>query len=142
MATTTRTDYEALLVEASQAGMAALEAATPTPMVVYEADGLTDKPKPGGQSWYESDGACGFAWVVIRPATTGFARWLKKNRFEVDRSIKEVEGGSWGTSYYGGYQFWVWAGGQSVDRKSAFADAFAGVLKQAGYDAYPQSRLD
>ena len=135
-------EFEKILADASAAGRKAAAKAIPTPMVVYEADGLSDRPKPGGRAWYESEGACGFAWIVLRPATTSFARYLKKTRFEVDRSVKEAEGGSWGTNYYGGYQFWVWVGGQSIARKAAFAEAYAEVLTEAGFEAYAQSRLD
>ena len=149
MTTTTRTEFDTLLADAHRAGKLAMEAATPTPMVVYEADGLTDEPKPGGKEWYVPQGACGFAWVTLRPATTPLARHIRKTRFELgsgfgtyDRSVKEADGGSWGKGYYGGYQFWVWGGGQSVELKSAYATAYAEVLEAAGYNAYAQSRLD
>lgn len=139
---TTTTDYRPLLRQADDAGVAAMEATRPTPMVVYEADGLTDQPKPGGQSWYVPEGPCGFAWVTIRPATTGFARWLKRYRFHAERPVLEAEGGHWGKAYYGGYQFWVWRGGQSYELKLAYANAYAEVLREAGIDAYPGGRLD
>ena len=149
--TTTTTNYEGLLKAAVAAGWKAAREATPTPMTVYEADGLTDRPKPGGKSWYVSEGVCGFAWVTLRPATTGFARWLRKHRMadrndwggrDALRSTNEAEGGSWSKGYHGGYEMWVWAGGQSLARKEAFARAFADVLKDAGYTTYVGSRMD
>lgn len=140
--TTTTTDYRQLLADAHAAGLAAMEATRPTPMVVYEADGLSDEPKPGGQAWYVPEGPCGFAWVTIRPATTPFARWLKANRFDVDRWVNEAEGGRWSKAYGGGYQFWVWVGGQSVELKAAYARAYAETLREAGVEAYSASRLD
>ena len=33
-------------------------------------------------------------------------------------------------------------GGQSIERKEAYAAAYAAVLKANGIDAYPNSRLD
>jgi len=52
--------------EACEAGERALREAKPTPMIVSEADGLSDKPKAGGKSWYVPSGVCGFAWVKVR----------------------------------------------------------------------------
>jgi hypothetical protein len=44
--------------------------------------------------------------------------------------------------YYGGYEIWVREFGQSVDRKYAFAQAFAQVLGKYGIEASAGSRLD
>jgi hypothetical protein len=108
-------------------------------MVVYEAllplpgiFGLTKDDRralPGGKRWYEDEGVCGFAWVTVRPATTGFARWLLKS--------KRARVG-----YHGGAQIWVHDFGQSMARKEAYARAFAKVLVEAGYSAVADSRLD
>lgn len=142
-------EFEALLAQAHAAGQAALEAAIPTPMVVYETAGLSNQPKPNGREWYVNEGACGFAWVTLRPATTPLARYLKKTRFELstqfdtaDRAQIEAEGGHWSKAYNGGYQLWVWGGGQSITRKEAYASAYAEVLRDAGYKAYSGSRMD
>lgn len=42
----------------------------------------------------------------------------------------------------GGLQYWVSQGGQSMQRKEAFARAFASVLKANGIDAFADSRMD
>jgi hypothetical protein len=75
------------------------------------------------------DGACGFAWVTVKPANSSFAIWAKKNKLM--RS-----------AYGGGVQYWVSEFGQSVDRKAAFAGAFAKVLREAGINAVAGDRLD
>ena len=78
---------------------------------------------------YILDGLCGFAWVTISPARGAFVNWLKTQ-------------GIGRKGYYGGYEIWVREFGQSVDRKSAFAGAFAEVLEKYGITAYTGSRLD
>jgi hypothetical protein len=110
-------------------GVAAGEAAKPTPMVVYEAD-CFGRPKADGESWRESEGACGFAWIIVRPGNGSFAKWLMKN-------------GHARRAYNGGVQIWISDHGQSVDRKVAHAYAMAAHLREAlGVHAYPDSRLD
>ena len=133
--------FETLLAKASAAGHLAAEAAVPTPMVV--SDSQTD------QSWFVSEGPCGFAWVRLRPATSTFARYIKATRMNLEigfntagRAQVEAEGGHWSPAYQGGYEMWVWVGGQSMARKEAFARAHASVLQEAGYQAYAGSRMD
>jgi hypothetical protein len=78
---------------------------------------------------YILDGLCGFAWVNISPARGAFVNWLKAQ-------------GIGSKGYYGGYEIWVREFGQSVDRKYAFAQAFAEVLGKYGIEASAGSRLD
>tara|TARA_R110002051_G_scaffold84560_1_gene149863 strand:- start:675 stop:1019 length:345 start_codon:yes stop_codon:yes gene_type:complete len=75
---------------------------------------------------------CGFAWVKIRPATTSFAKTLKKEGI-VDY-----------VSYNGGYDIYNPAdyGGQSMDFKEAGAEAYAKVLNSYGIRAMALSRAD
>ena len=75
---------------------------------------------------------CGFAWVKTRPATTSFARALKK------AGIVDY------VSYNGGYDIWNPSDyhGQSMDVKEAGADAYAKVLNSYGITAYSMSRAD
>jgi len=122
-------DYAAIHREAHSAGMAAGKAAIPTPMTVYEADGLSNRPKPGGKSWYVSEGVCGFAWVTIPDGRSSFARWAAKQKL-----------GHKG--YPKGFDLWVHQFGQSMTRKEAYARAYAKVLRDNGIDAYPRSRMD
>lgn len=122
-------EFETLYAKAHEAGHAAAVAVNPVPMVVGEADGLSNRFKPGGQQWFVSEGVCGFAWIVVRPGNSSFARWLKKEK----KASKD---------YYGGVSLWIRDYNQSMQRKEAYAHAFAGVLKAAGIEAYGQSRLD
>jgi hypothetical protein len=75
---------------------------------------------------------CGFAWVKVRPATTPFARFLKK------------EGIVRYPSHNGGYDVYDPSGwvGQSIDVKERGAEAYEKVLRKYGITAYAMSRLD
>jgi hypothetical protein len=91
-------------------------------------------------------GACGFAWVTVRPATGPFINWCKKQA-----KLAEAEGDRWrahkfgSKAWNGGWQFWdpgEW-GGQSVDVKEAGAVAFRNVLAvELGLNVEVGSRLD
>jgi hypothetical protein len=122
--------FEAAWVRAVNAAKLAGEALTPRPMVVSEAAGLSDRPAPGGKSWYVPDGVCGFAWVTVSPGNSSFAKWLVKNGYA-------------SKAYGGGVSHWVSAFGQSMERKEAYARAMADVLRnELGVNAYPGSRMD
>jgi hypothetical protein len=98
-------------------------------MVVQQRADVMDDTSPVVQQWVVPDGVCGFAWVKVRPGNCSFALWLKKHK-----------GGR--TDYYGGIVLWVSAYNQSMEKKLAYARAFAGVVKEAGVDAYADYRLD
>lgn len=99
---------------AQAAGLAAGEAATPTPMTVC---GVT-----------YADGMCGFASVRVK-GNTSFGKWLVAS-----------ENGH--KSCAGGVLLWISEHGQSYARKLAHAEAMAGVLRAAGVDARVESNLD
>lgn len=114
---------------AHEAGMAALAATTPTPMVWGKPSTPlgTDVAVPLGVSY---EGACGFAWVKV-PGNTSFAKHMR------------AAGYGRTDSYAGGTNLWVREGGQSYERKMAYAEAFAGVLREAGLQkVYAQGRMD
>lgn len=122
-------EFEALLSEADAAGNAAAEAAVPVPMNVKNMH--TD------EVWHVPDGACGFAWVVVKPGNCPLANWLKKEgNGDFDNSAR------WSKHYHGGVSNWVGGFNQSVARKEAYARAFAKVLEAAGHKAFAGSRLD
>jgi len=112
-------DFCSLHDAAHNAGMRALVAAVPTPMVVSER---------GGQQWFVAEGACGFAWIEFQ-GNTAWGRWAKK-------------AGVASKNYPSGLCVWVSEGGQSITRKEAYARAYADVLRNAGIEAYAGSRLD
>lgn len=105
----TETEMRALYTKAVENGMA-------------KADKLFDK--------YGDRDACGFAWVTIRPGTSRFARFLKKNNYAR-------------TAYGGGVSIWCnYRNTQSVGLLEAMARGIADVLREAGIEAYASSRLD
>lgn len=121
---------EDLHQRAHAAGMAAGEAALPTPMhVVQRVNPFDDNSPVKRDCGLVMDGVCGFAWIKIRPATGSFARWAKTQ-------------GLGHKAYTGGYDIRVRGFGQSMERKAAYADAYAAVLNEAGIKAYSESRMD
>ena len=129
MTTKTTTDFGALWQKAHEAGLAAADAAVPTPIIVGEAKSLfsneIDHSKP---TYYVPQGLCGFAWIQFK-GNTAFGRWAKK-------------AGKASPAYGGGLSTSVRVGGQSIEIKEAYARAFAAVLNEAGITAYAESRLD
>lgn len=123
-------EMKTLFDQAYSAGMQAMKAATPTPIVVGHATSVfSDEMDYSRPTYVVPGGLCGFAWVNIRPGNSRFARWL----------VKE---GLARKSYSGGVDFSVREGDQSVALKEAFADAFAEELRSNGIKAYAESRLD
>ena len=125
------TDFAALYTKADDAGRAAVEKTEVIPMIVgHETSlfsGVIDYTR---EIYHVADGACGFAWVNIKPGNSKFANWLKKNK------LAQAD------SYYGGVTMWVSEYNQSMQKKQAYASAFAGVLIEAGIKAYSDSRMD
>ncbi len=118
-------NFQRLYDAADKAGREAATACTPTPMRVGVGEGANFR-----QTYPTvADGVCGFAWVKIKPATSSFCRWLKKN----DLARK---------GYGPGLDIWISAYRQSMTLKAAYASAFARVLVGAGITAYSQSRMD
>lgn len=124
----TKNQCHNIYVEAYEAGLNAGKDADTPKFIIGDAIGLSDEIDYSKKT-YILDGLCGFAWVNISPARGAFVNYLKS---------REV--GS--KSYYGGYEIWVHEFGQSVDRKTAFARAFAEVLNKHGINATIGSRLD
>lgn len=118
------TEMVQITCEAREAGLEAGEAVNPTPMnlVGRSPDGTVTR-------FHEPEGMCGFAWVTIRPGNSRFANHLKKR-------------GLASKAYGGGVQIWVSDFGQSHERKSAYARAYANVLTKYGVKAQAGNRLD
>ena len=119
-----------LFDKAHHAGLRAGHESTPAPMVVGSPStplgSDIDHSKP---TYFVEGGVCGFASVVIKPARGKLVSYLKSK-------------GLGYSHYYGGWNFPVRDFGQSLSRKEAYADAFAGVLTEAGLRAYVDSRMD
>jgi hypothetical protein len=90
--------------------------------------------------WWDGKdaGACGFAWVNIKPKHKGNTKEGK-----AERVILREMGFS---PDWTGKEFTYWnpseLGVQNVDSKYAGALAAAQVLRDHGFDAYANSRLD
>lgn len=125
----TVSQMEELYNRALAEGRKAALACTPTPMVVTQHANPMDSNSAVVFRDVVNDGACGFAWVVVRPATSRFARWLKEKRLATPH-------------YGGGVNIWISDYNQSMTRKEAHAYAMAKVFREAGIDCYAGSRLD
>ena len=121
---------EKLLEKAHLMGMDAGRRVGVTPMVVGTPTELFGNEIDWDKSTYHvSDGVCGFAGVVIKPARGKFVSYLKS----LGMGYKH---------YYGGWYVSVREFGQSMARKEAYAEAFAKVLTEEGMSCYVDSRMD
>ena len=121
---------EKVLERAHLMGMDAGRRVGVTPMVVGTPTELMGNEIDYSKKTYVVEGGvCGFAGVVIKPARGKFVSYLK--------SI-----GMGNKHYYGGWYVSVREFGQSLARKEAYAEAFAGVLKEVGMRVYVDSRMD
>lgn len=122
-------DFAAIHKQAHEAGHAAATGMTPTPMIVGTAIGLSDRIDPTKPTYFVDDGVCGFAWIAFK-GNTAWGRWAKKQ-------------GLARSHYPSGLCIWVRDYNQSMQRKEAYANAYARVLQANGItDAYPGSRMD
>ena len=119
-----------LFDRAHHAGLRAGHESTPTPMVVGSPSTPFGSDIDWNKSTYHvSDGVCGFAGVVIKPARGKFVSFLKS------------KGLGW-KHYYGGWNYPVRDFGQSLARKEAYAEAFSKTLGEVGIRSYVDSRMD
>lgn len=115
--------------EADAAGKAAAANVQVNPMIIYRRANPLDDASEIIKTYVVNDGVCGFAKVIIKPANSKFAKWLITH--ELARR-----------HYEGGVYINVSVYGQSLQRKEAYANAFANILADAGINAYMESRLD
>ena len=127
-------DYADLMERAHSHGRAAHDAITPVPMIVGSpTHPLGSDIDPSKPTYFVGEGACGFAWVVVSPGTSAFARWLTRT-------------GHAGRHYKGGVLIWIRTETQSLERKQAYAAAMAHNLRHSslteGLTIYTGSRMD
>lgn len=139
-------DNEAVKIhqEAFDAGIAAMNEAKVIPMIVEQHTNMVDDNSPVAKQWVVDGGVCGFAWIQFKANTTPnrkFLAGLKRAGLAGEDKL-ENKNVKWGKSYQGGYQYWVSVGGQSMQKKEAFAHAFAEVLQKHGLTVYVGSRMD
>ena len=127
MQTTTQTTDTELLVDTAR--VAAEHA---------QAKFLAEWTANTGGNEYGEPMYCGFAWVTIHPEHKGNTRLGKLER-------RVIEAMGFRKDWTGkAYQLWNCTGyaGQSMDVKEAGAQAYAEVLRGAGFKAYMGSRAD
>ena len=121
-------EFKSLYVKANIEGAAAVKVAEKAKMI----EPMTVVWGAGEHKQREtySDGACGFAWIIIKPGNCKFANWLKK------------AGLARPDCYYGGVNIWIGDYNQSHQKKSIHAEAMAQVFVDAGYNASSGNRMD
>lgn len=133
----TKAQFRALVRKADEAGRAAVAKVKLVDYVVGTPVDMMGSLMGRGSGGFRADrpvyqmsGSCGFAWITVRPGNSRFANWLKKNLgWRID-------------SFEGGLKRSVSEFGQTMELKEAYAMAYAGVLREAGFRAYAGSRLD
>ena len=121
-----------ILALAKAKGRHAAETCVPEPMIVVQHKNPWDMNSEIVKQYAPvMDGVCGFAWITIKPANCAFANFIKKRE-----DVQSHKG------YYGGLEIWVGDYGQSMERKAAYAGAFAAVLRENGINARAESRMD
>lgn len=124
-------DFQVLFDKAKAAGLAAGNACVPVPMRVVERENPFNDASPVKKDFgVYADGACGFAWLNVKPGNSAFAKWLVAN------GIARKD------SYAGGVSFSISEYRQSLAKREAHAHAMAKVLREAGIKAYSNSRID
>lgn len=130
-------DFSNICITADEAGRAAVEKVVARSVLLYQEthpfSGKMDTNKP---TYILDDFPCGFAWVDIYPQNKGNTKLGKE-----ERKILESAGFR-KNEYEKSYQLWISAYNQSMQKKEAYARAFAEVLRENGLKAYSGSRLD
>ena len=123
-------DWQKVYDEAHAAGMKAGNEHKPTPMVVGSpTTPLGNDIDTTKKMYHVSSGVCGFAWISFK-GNTSWGRWAVKN---VNAK----------NDHPTGKMIWVHEFGQSMEKKLAYARAFARHLRENGVkDAWHRSRMD
>ena len=120
---------QSIYQQAHYQGNVAVEMANVTPMIVQQRENPLDDGSKLVRQYFVSDGVCGFASVNVKPANSKFAKFLVAN-------------GLGRKSFSGGVSMSIRDFNQSLQKKEAYAYAFASVLNEHGIKAYVESRMD
>jgi len=115
--------------QAHEHGNFAVKLAFVTPMVVQQRENPLNDDSRLVREYFVADGVCGFASVTVKPANSKFAKYLVAN-------------GLGRKAYNGGVSMSIRQFNQSLQKKEAYAYAFASVLNEHGIKAYVESRMD
>ena len=113
-----REQIAAILIEAHERGRIAAAESDQQMIQVQDQDGRVFDPFP----------ICGFAEVRVKGLKGKTLAEFKRRGFEKHYSV--------------GQSLWVSDYNQSYDLKSAYARAYAKTLKEHGFNAWYESRLD
>jgi hypothetical protein len=122
-------DNQTIYAQANDKGNAAVLMTTVQPMVVQQRENPLNDDSRLVREYFVSDGVCGFASVTVKPANSKFAKFLIAN-------------GLGRKGYGGGVCMSIRQFNQSLQKKEAYAYAFASVLNENGIKAYVESRMD
>lgn len=122
-------DYLDILAKAKVEAVKAFNACTPTPVQWVSAD-LFGKPL-SEPSEPDMDGECGGAYITGIYGNDPFVRWCKKNNNGL--VSKDVYKGYNMSLHVDGYR------GQSREKFTAYAQAFAKVLRENGIKCHVKS---
>lgn len=130
-------EFRKLCDKADVEGRAAVAEVVTRAVLIYQEtypfSGEMDKTKP---SYTLDDFPCGFSWILVYPANKGNTRLGKEER----KLLESV--GFRKNDYEKTYRLWVSDFNQSMQKKEAYARAYAKVLSAAGFRAYSGSRMD
>lgn len=145
-----QTRWHQILTHGIHLGVCAGRTALPEPMDVYTPNSLLDNSRrPNTPVYHVPDGVCGFAWVQMSAVkgTEGqearkFINWLTGTQAPCDAWLAPPV--RCDKSYGGGHSIWISDHNQSMQRKSAHADALSAYLREniAGLSAYTSTRID
>ena len=122
-------DNQTIYAQANDKGNAAVQMTTVQPMVVQQRENPLNDDSRLLREYFVSDGVCGFASVTVKPANSKFAKYLIAN-------------GLGRKGYGGGVCMSIRQFNQSLQKKEAYAYAFASVLNEHGIKAHVDSRMD
>lgn len=127
----TKIDFQAIYEQCHKLGMDAVSKLKVVPMRVSQHKDQLDDSSPVVYSEVVADGVCGFASIRFK-ANNGWAKWVIANKLGKK------------SDYHGGAYIWVSDFNQSLQKKEAYARAFADRLNQIfpKADAYCESRMD
>ena len=112
---------KSIFSDAIRAGQVAMENAIPEAMMIHG----------GARTYLVEGGVCGFGWVNI---------YGVRSNSKLGKALIQL--GCRRDSYTKSLSYWISDGGQSMERKEAYAHAMARVLQDAGLRAYGNSRMD
>ena len=120
---------QTIFQQAKEQGLRAVQQAYVAPMIVQQRQNPLNDNSTLIREYFVSDGVCGFASVTVKPANCKFAKYLVAN-------------GLGRKAYNGGVSMSVHEFNQSLQKKEAYAHAFAKVLRDNGINAWSESRMD